>query len=347
VKVLGSENARNLEVVLVGDEPAAAWPADAESLVVRRCARQAAGSPIPDPDLAWLARHLTRTKLGLALGAGGAKGYAHVGVLQVLEEAGYTVDYVGGSSIGGFVSSQIGLGHDSAAVNERFRATFSPDNVATLFSSPLGVKAEGIEALTRMLKEATDDGSFDAAVIPLVVMAVDLTDRAPAPLRDGPLWEALLAALSVAGVFPPVERDGHLLVDGLALVPVPTASVLEDGADLAVSVNLMGAETLERWPEGGPEPEAPPAKKRRGMLDTILEVVELSQLDTSARHAALADVVVTPRFAPVDWRDFHLADLFLAAGRTAALEQLPVLQSLARPPDLEAARRESGSVSIA
>ena len=80
-------------------------------------------------------------------------------------------------------------------------------------------------------------------------MAVDLTDRAPFPQREGPLWEALLAALSVAGVFPPQERNGHRLVDGIALVPVPTASVLEDGADVVVSVNLMSAETLERWPE--------------------------------------------------------------------------------------------------
>ncbi len=141
---------------------------------------------------------------------------------------------------------------------------------------------------------------------------------------------------------PPLERDGHRLVDGLALVPVPTTSVLDDGADLVLSVNLMGAETLERWP-AGPELEAPPPRRgRRGMLDTLLEVMDLSQLDTSARHAALADVVITPRFALADWRDFHLADLFLAAGRAAATEQLPALRALSRPIDPDAARREEG-----
>ena len=79
------------------------------------------------------------------------------------------------------------------------------------------------------------------------------------------------------------------------------------------------------------------------MLDTLLEVMDLSQLDTSSRHAALADVVITPRFAPADWRDFNLADLFLAAGRAAALDQLPKLQALSRPVDLDrrAARRSS------
>ncbi|MEA2297104.1 MAG: hypothetical protein QOF77_40 [Solirubrobacteraceae bacterium] len=339
----GAANLARLEVVLVGEAAVAAsrdWPADSQVRVVRTCPRQAE-FPLADADLAWLARHLTRTKLGLALGAGGCKGYAHVGALQVLEEAGYTIDYVGGSSIGGFVSSHLALGHDAAAIEARFRAAFSPETVAGLFSSPFGAGTKGAQVLARMLQEATELRSFSDTVIPLIIMAVDLTERAPAPLREGLLWEALVAALAVAGVFPAHERDGHRLVDGIALVPVPTGSVLEDGADLVVSVNLMGAQTLERWP-AGPEPEKPAAQRRRGMLDTMLEVMDLSQLDTSARLAELADVAITPVFGPSDWRDFHLADLFLAAGRAAALEQLPSLQALTRPVDLEAARRGEG-----
>jgi predicted acylesterase/phospholipase RssA len=163
------------------------------------------------------------------------------------------------------------------------------------------------------------------------------------------LWEALLAALSVAGVFPSPERDGHRMIDAIALVPVPTAAVIEDGADIVVSVNLLGAETLERWPnepvEPEPEPGVEPKKpRRRGPLDTILEAMDLSQLDTSARHAALGDVVVTPRFGPAEWRDFHRADLFLAAGREAALAKLPELEALSRPLNLDDARREASIV---
>jgi hypothetical protein len=67
------------------------------------------------------------------------------------------------------------------------------------------------------------------------------------------------------------------------------------------------------------------------MLDTLLEVMDLGQLDTSERNAALADVVITPRFGPGSWRDFDLADLFLAAGREAASEQMPELAALAKP----------------
>jgi predicted acylesterase/phospholipase RssA len=129
---------------------------------------------------------------------------------------------------------------------------------------------------------------------------------------------------------------------------VPTAAVLEDGADIVAAVNLLGTESLERWPGvPDPEPEAEPKKpRRRGPLDTMLEAMDLSQVDTSARHAALADVVITPQFGPAEWRDFHLADLFLAAGREAAREQLPALQALARPVDLVSAERQASIIDV-
>src|SRR3954470_4118936 len=338
---------RNLEVILVSEEAREAsrvWSLDFLKHIIRDCPRQQ-GFPLADTDLAWLARHLTRTKLGVALGAGGAKGYAHVGVLQVLEEAGYTVDFAGGSSIGGFVATHLALGYDARETDRRFRRTFSEERVGKLFGGTFG--AGSVEELTSMLKEATEDRSFSHTTIPLVIMAVDLTDRVPRAQRRGPLWDALLAALAVAGVFPPRERDEHRLVDAIALVPVPTAAVLEDGADIVVSVNLRGAEALEQGPDAPKREGGDPARARRkNMLDTLFEVMDLSQLDTAVRHAELADVVVTPRFGPADWRDFRLADLFLAAGRAAALEQLPALQALCRPIDLEAARREAHFVSL-
>jgi len=343
-----------VEVVLIGEEAVAAsraWPASAPIRVVRTCpqadpaaiptAVNGAG-PIPPNSIAmpfaeeaWLARHLTRTKLGLALGAGGAKGYAHVGALQVLEEAGYVVDYVSGSSIGAIVGAYLALGRDAAEIDATLRSAFDADNVGELFKTSMGGSggSSGLEAMTKLMRQSTAERSFADTLIPLAVMTVDLTDRAPAPLREGPLWEALLAATALAGVFPPYERGGHRLVDGLALVPVPTGAVFDDGADLAVSVNLNGAEVLAEWPE---QPELPPARERKsrgGMLDTLLEVMDLSQLETSARHAELADVTITPRFGPAHWRDFHLADLFLAAGRRAALEELPALQALSTPVD--------------
>lgn len=342
----GAEAGSEVEVVLVGQDAmraGGAWSTDAPLRVVRRC-EPGRGMTLAGGDVAWLARHLTRTKLGLALGAGGARGYAHVGVLQVLEEAGYVVDCVAGSSIGAIVGTQLALGADAAEIEGTVREMFKPANVAELFKTSLSGRSTGLELMTQLLRETTAEKTFADTVIPLTVMAVDLTQRSPAPLRDGFLWDALLAATALAGVFPPYERAGHRLVDGLALVPVPTGAVLEQGADITVSVNLLSAKTLPRWP-GGPPPEPPPERRRRGVLDDLLEVMDLSQLSESVRHAELADVPITPRFGPNEWRDFHLADQFLAAGRKAAEEQLSALRSLALPANSANHQREGGSVA--
>jgi NTE family protein len=281
-------------------------------------------------DIAWLGRHLSRTKLGLALGAGGAKGYAHVGALYALEEAGYTVDYVAGSSIGAMVGAWLSLGMAASDIDSLMRDAFSPSNVASMFKLSISGVSSGLDTMVQVCRETTRDRTFADLVIPLIAMSVDLTTRQPAPLSQGPVWEALLASTALAGMFPPYQRGDQRLVDGVALVPVPTGSVYEAGADIAVSVNIMNRDTLVAWP-GAPPPEASPVKAGARMLDALLEVMDLAQLDASTRHAALADVVVTPRFGPASWRDFHLADLFLAAGRRATEEQMASLRSLARP----------------
>jgi NTE family protein len=282
----------------------------------------------PD-DVDWLGRHLARTKLGLALGAGGAKGYAHVGALYVLEDAGYTVDFVAGASIGAIVGALLGLGLGAAAIEQSLRRAFNPERVAEMFK--VTMTGASREIVADAFREATDDRTFDHLVVPLSVMTVDLVSRRPATVTDGPLWEALLAATSLAGMYPPYERGDQRLVDGLALVPVPTGAAMELGADVTLSVNILNRDTLEAWPGDADVPDPPPARLGSMMVDTLLDVMDLSQLDASIRHAELADVVVSPRFGPGSWRDFHLADLFLEAGRQAAAEQLPLLHSLAHP----------------
>jgi NTE family protein len=277
-----------------------------------------------DVDIAWLGRHIARTKLGLALGAGGAKGYAHVGALYELEHAGHTIDYVGGSSIGAIVGACIAMGLSAQETHERLNGVFTPANVAEMFRMTLG-GGGGLETLKAVLQEAAGERTFADLLKPLIVMTVSLTDRAPAPLTDGPVWEALVAATALAGMFPPYEKDGHRLVDGLALVPVPVQAVRDAGADIVVAVNLMARETLRAWPGHEDEQVEEPAPKRYRMLDTLLEVMDLAQLDTSVRDAAMADVTLTPRFGPGGWRDFQLADRFLQAGREAARRELPKL----------------------
>jgi len=284
----------------------------------------------PRRGMARLGRHLTRTKLGLALGAGGAKGFAHVGVHQVLEEAGYTVDCVTGSSVGALVGAWIALGMSAAEVEATMRSAFSADRVAEMLTLNFAGTSTGVEGHRRMCRETTRGRSFADLAIPFTATAVDLNSRQPVSLREGPLWEALAASTALPGLFPPEVRGPQRLVDGLALAPVPTDALTEVGADVTVSVNLMSRETLAEWP-GTTEAVPGPPRRTTGTLDLLIEVMDLAHLDQSVREAARADVVITPRFGPSSWRDFHLAERFLVAGREAAREQLPALRDLARP----------------
>lgn len=319
------ECSRGGEVVLVNG-PERFLPSSLAGLKVIRTI----GPDNPDPDIAWLGRHLSRTKIGLALGAGGAKGFAHVGALQVLEAGGYTVDYVGGSSIGALVGSWLALGRSAEAIEATMKQAFTPDTVASIFKLSFGGMGSGADGLQQLYQETTNGLSFSDVVIPLVVMAVDLERKSPVSLVQGPIWQALMAASAVSGLYPPYQIASQRLVDAIALVPVPSEAVRTAGADVVVAINLISQETLPAWPTDVPLP-AEPATKSSRLLDTLLEVMELIQLDYSTRHAALADVVITPRFGPATWRDFQLADLFLTAGQIAMEQQLPALRALANP----------------
>ena len=312
------------EIVLLAGDSAAAGTIGG-GRIVRNCLPGTMGD-----DIAWAGRHLTRTKLGLALGAGGAKGYAHVATVQVLEEAGYTVDAVAGSSIGAMVGAWLALGQDGVAVEATMRGAFTPEMVAAMFTLSLSGLSSGLEAMATVSRETTSERTFADLCLPLSAMAIDLDAREPHPIVAGPLWEALLAATALPGMFPPYQWDGRRLVDGLCLVPVPTEAARALGADIVLSVNLMSRATLDAWP-GVAAPEPAPARSGVRMLDTLLETLDLAQLEASVRHAAMADVVVTPRFGPSSWREFERADLFLAAGRAAAEAQLASLRTLALP----------------
>lgn len=311
------------ELILLADGEDDAPPAGGTGLPATRVI------DLDDPGaLRWLARHLTRTRLGLALGAGGAKGFAHVGALEVLSSAGCTFDYISGSSIGALVGASIAQGHSPTETEELLRRTFTPDAVKELLTLSLAGTSAGLEVLTRICHEIAGDLTFEDLDIPLIVQCVDLDAGEPVAITEGPLADALVAAAALAGLFPPVVRHGRRLIDALALTPVPLDAVQQAGADVTVAVNLMSRETLPAWPgEPVADPE-PPGRYR--ILETLLEVMELAHVDASIRDAERADVTVTPRFGPCTWRDFHLADPFLEAGRLAAKEALPQLEQRVR-----------------
>jgi predicted acylesterase/phospholipase RssA len=142
--------------------------------------------------------------------------------------------------------------------------------------------------------------------------------------------EALVATMAVPELHPPIQRGSERLVDGVVLWPVPTKPVIEAGADVTVAVNLLGREQLPAWPG-----EDPPKSGvwRAGAIarNSVVEALEVAQIEAAARQAELADVPITPLFGPGTWLHFQLADSFLAAGLEAAEAALPQLAALVRP----------------
>ena len=294
-----------------------------------------AGLPVPravrpghPEDLEWLGRHLASTKLGLALGGGGAKAYAHIGVMQVLEDAGVAVDYLAGASAGALVGALLAMGLGAARAETSLRRHMTPENGAIVMKGVLG-GAEPLNLLIRLLREMTQDCTFADLETPLVILTVNADTRRPYPITSGPVWEAVLASWSLPGGFPPYIRDGQRLVDGVVMVPVPTSYVMQAGADVTVGIDVLSGK-LAAWPgEKPPDPNAP--RQTMNIVEALVDTMELGYAHASARHAALADVAMPPQFGPSSHRDFHLADRFMAAGREEARAKLPELERLLRP----------------
>jgi len=282
----------------------------------------------PDPArLGWLGRYLAHTRLGLALGAGGVKGFAHIGVLRVLEQAGYRVDHIAGSSMGAWVGAWLATGRTADQVEQTLRRSFDEDAVRALYrEGAVAGERRGAALLDRLARETTGEPTFDDLAIPLVVLTADLAGKRAVPISSGPVAEALIAGMTVPGLYPPFSRGAERLVDAVVLAPVPFQGLDPQTVDVTVAVNLLGRDVLPEWP-GSP---GIPARSRSDR-DVVVESLELASLGVAEQQTALADVPVTPMFGPGTWRDIHLADQYLRAGEAAMAAALPSLRALATP----------------
>jgi NTE family protein len=273
---------------------------------------------------------LTRTKLGLALGAGGAKGYAHIGVLGVLERAGYVVDFLAGSSIGGLIGGLMGLGLNADEIKVQLKRIWTPEHVDRLADlSPEGISL-GLARILDTIRNIFGERMISDLCLPLRVLAADLQEGEPVALDNWPVYEAIRAGLSIPGLALPYRHGSQRLVDAVCLTPVPASFVREMGADIVISVNLLSRPTLTAWSTEAPPMPAYKAKRTQ-VVDPVIETLMMLQIDTSIRNAAQADIVLTPGFPPSSWRDFSRAELFREAGRAVAQAELARLSEVAKP----------------
>ncbi|HEY76657.1 MAG TPA: patatin-like phospholipase family protein [Thermoflexia bacterium] len=280
-----------------------------------------------------LRRGFRLPRVGLALSGGGVRGLAHIGVLKVLEQEGIPIHFLAGTSMGGFIAAAYAAGFSPADLEAEALQFSNPRHLIGFLERSLPrrglVAADKIEGY---LRERLGDATFDRLRLPLALVAVDLNSGEKVVLREGSVVEAVRATTALPGVFPPVERDGQLLVDGGLLDNLPADVVREMGADVVIAVDVSTdekavaffAEALQRRrfvPEGLVE-----------LMEVLWRSVMVMQQEANRRslEAANPDVLIRPPIPAgvMVLSGFGRAAEVIRAGEVAAQEALPRIRRL-------------------
>ena len=292
-------------------------------------------------------------KVGIALGGGGARGFAHIGVLKVLEEAGISIDIVSGTSIGALVGAVYASGSLDKLLTAATEIKLTDIPLLMSPSWSLGGIFSGKNAL-ELLQDFVTARRIEELAKPFAAVSVDLKHSSIETFTSGDISQAVRASIAIPGVFTPVCSDGKVLVDGGTLDPVPVRAARALGADIVIAVDLFGA-----YPAQDPLPDEKPgivqkyqsaltyirslsSKLRRSgdgqnqesvTSPTIIEVIE-NTLAVSQQHLTKlrfkeypADVVIAPRISSVGLLDFHRGLPVVDIGARAAREALPAIRA--------------------
>jgi len=248
-------------------------------------------------------------RIGLALGGGAARGFAHIGVIQVLEEAGIRPALVVGTSAGSLVAALYASGKSGAELG--LLADAMDEAAITDWSFPGRGLIRG-EALARFVREHTGGRSIEQMRLPLGIVATDLDNGEPILFQIGDPGVAVRASSAVPAVFQPVRIGSREYVDGGLVSPVPVRFARQMGAELVVAVDITN----------------PPDGAATGDVMRIL-LQTFSIMGRSINHFELrdADVVLRPRLTGVSSADFAARKRSIQAGREAALAILAELKA--------------------
>ncbi|UCF84052.1 MAG: patatin-like phospholipase family protein [Desulfobacteraceae bacterium] len=288
-----------------------------------------------------------RKRLGLALGGGGARGIAHVGVLRVFEEESIPVDLIVGTSIGALVGAAYSTGQNTYEMEKRIEEflnspTFQEsalkdikeiqDSKKSSFTGKIHTFLKNRFLLAKslfrlgMLKSKHFQAMIDFFVpdiqiqdtqIPYRAVATDFVSGQSVVMSEGPLRRAVMASCAVPGAVPPIEVNGMLLSDGGSINVVPTTVAREEGADFVVAVSVRG--DIHSDDELG------------SAVDICLRAADIMGFHFETYMLDKADVVIHPQVGSLHWTEFAFARDLVREGERAAREKLHLLRK-ALPP---------------
>jgi len=301
-------------------------------------------------DVTWLEPLDPRPRVALVLSGGGARGFAHLGVLAAWEDAGLPLDYIVGTSIGGTLGGLFAAGYSADSLIRIARSTdwrgflSNQPPRRSLFVSRRKEKDEALielhfddftpkvptalsagQSLSDFLSSLTRsadyriEGDFDRLPIPLRVVATDLVSGQREVIGSGNLVDALRSTLAVPLAFTPWESEGKLLADGGLLDPIPVDVARDMGADIVVAVDVTSPLL--------------PLEDLNDPFTLANQATTIMVLKRQREQLALADLVVAPDLAESENTDFEDLDSLVARGRAATAPVLDLLDSLLRVRD--------------
>jgi NTE family protein len=280
----------------------------------------------------FVARCIARQTIGLAFGGGGARGFAHLGVLEQLVTHSVPIDYIAACSSGIIAPGMYLLGKSFAESEEIFlriqRHIVRWHIPRTSMFSNSGLK--------RLLRELCGETRFEDLTTSFAMVAIDLSTRSGVVLDRGLLWQAGLASTALPGIFPPVLVGEHVLMDAGMHDPVPVRLVRKMGADILIASELGGQEPpglvsatpwLEKTAAGMQEPKAQWHLRAPMIGDVLLRTYDLAMATIGMHSIREADIVIRPKLHRVSLRQFSEGRKFVVAGREAVEQSLPELQA--------------------
>jgi NTE family protein len=270
--------------------------------------------------LGWAARHIAGLKVGVALGAGSALGYAHIGVLRALTAADVPIDYIAGASIGSCIAALHAAGFDHDVMAQVLDDVGASAWRLTLPRAGL----LSVKTLRQHLRHLGGDRRIEDLPVPLAIVAADIESRREIVFRRGPVWPALLASIAIPGIFPPQRIGPYVLVDGGVVNPVPGDVVAAMGADVVITVKLLARPHVDRVEAEASEPRGPsPA-----VFQTLVRSIQIMQSRITAAAAQAATIQIAVDFAGEEdpgLRHFSEGRRFIARGESTVAAVLPAL----------------------
>jgi NTE family protein len=250
-------------------------------------------------------------KIALVLGAGSSKGFAHIGVLKILEENKIPVHMIVGTSAGSVVGSLYAYGIDAFSL-QKLSFSVQKDDIVDLLYIPNNGFIKG-EKLEEFINKTVNYTPMEKLKIPFYALATDLGTGQEMVFGKGNTGTAVRASCSIPGIFRPVRVSDKIYVDGGVVSPVPVEAARRLGADVVIAVDISSA--VDRT-----QPE--------GTIDTILQSINIMYSKLGSIQLAKADVVIKPKVSYIGSADFSKRHEAILEGEKAAVEALPQIMQI-------------------